>query len=351
MAPSLALQELLMRIAGSISSFACSLTIIVYLNSIPLQKKSHNQIIFNIAISELFTSIGGCLGISHNGTFKCWIQVFLTNYFPLTSIFWTTVIGYFLLCLLDIPNAAEKHRKIMSQSWVHVLCWGLPLILTFFPLLTDHYGTFDGKDGWCFLRPGTKYPKWTYLFWIIVAFFGWVYLAVFSFLFLVIFVFIKITRVDYPEPRLRVMAYKSLRRLVSYPLIILLSWGSLTVYILWSTVFPQAGQLEVPFFVYLSFSVPLLSGTLTSLAFFFFSSEARYTLVTLLFCLPPESEEPTSLRRKGIQVLSVQRSKDEPLDSVSASFHFWQTISKHFQSRVVPLPPSQGQTPPVIVSP
>ena len=342
-----------MRIASSISCFASCLAILVYLNSIPIQKKSHNQIIFNIAISELFSAIGGCLGISRNGTFKCWIQVFLTNYFPLTCIFWTTVIGYFLWCLLDIQNAQEKHKQILSQRWVHIVCWGVPLVVTFFPLLTDHYGTFDGNDGWCFLRPGTKYPEWTYLFWLIVAFFGWVYLAVFSFLFLVIFVFIKITQTDYPEPRLKAIAYKSLRRLVSYPLIILLSWASLTVYILWSTFYPHARQLQVPVFVYISFTVPLLSGLFTSLAFFLFSSEARYTLVTLLFCLPTESEDTTSPPRGAVQILSVQSPKDEELDSASTSFHIWQTISRHFMSRVVPIqqPSSQQQQTPPLMTP
>lgn len=289
------------------------------------------------------TSIGGILGISKSGSFKCGIQTFLTNYFPLTSIFWTTVIGYFLLSLLDLQHAHHLQTKLMSKRWVHLVCWGLPLALTLLPLITDQYGTFDGEDGWCFLHPGSKYPKWTYQFWIIVAFFGWVYLAVFSFFFLTIYVSLKLTRADYPEPRLRDVALKSLRRLVSYPLIILISWCSLTVYILWSTFYPSAAVLSDANFVYISFTVPLFSGTLTSLAFFSFSSEARYTFFLLLGCISEDFHSSThSLKRNAIQVQSRKEEGDEP---EAPTCQVWNTITRHFLTRVQPAPPTQGQIP------
>jgi hypothetical protein len=241
----------------------------------------------------------------------------------------------------------------MSQRWVHVLCWGLPLVVTFFPLITDHFGTFDGEDGWCFISKGDKYPDWTYVFWIIVAFFGWVYLAVFLFLFLVIYVFIKVTRADYPEPRLRVVAYKSLKRLVCYPLIILLCWGSLALYFMLYVAFPNVAALQIPVVLYFSaLVIPLLSGTLTSIAFFTFSPEAQFTLVTLLLCLVPEAGEATYVLSDTLQVRSIATlPMNQDPDSDSTSFHFWQTIATHFQSRVFPLASSQGQTPPVLASP
>jgi hypothetical protein len=349
------MQALLMRVAATISCFACTVTITVFLLSVPLQRKVHNQIIFNIAVSEFFSAVGGLLGVSKNGSLQCDIQTFLTNYFPLTSIFWTTVIAYFLLSLLDIPNAHSRQKKIMSQTWLHVFCWGVPLVVTFLPLTTDKFGTFDGKDGWCFLRPGSEYPNWTYEFWTIVAFFGWVYLAIAFYLILIIYVFVNLTKVDYPEPRLKETALKSLRKLVSYPIIILISWGSMTVYILWgSLISPSAPQLQDPAFVLITFTVPLFSGTLTSLAFFTCSSEARYTLIRILCCISLDSEDNSAneMRKRGARLLLAIR-KDDGLDSnsdtASHTFNLWHTLTRHFQNRVTPLPlampSSQGRMP------
>jgi hypothetical protein len=345
-------QQALMRMSSATSCFACSVAIVVYSSSVALKKKLHNQIIFNIAVSEFFSAVGGLLGTSKSGSFQCGLQTFLTNYFPLTSIFWTTVIAYFLFCLLDLPHADQRQKKIMSLTWVHVLCWGLPLVVTLGPLTTDHFGTFDGNDGWCFLRPGNQYPNWTYVFWIFVAFFAWVYLAIFFYIFLTIYVFLKVLRADYPEPRLKEIAIKSLRRLVSYPIIILLSWCSMTVYILWSTFDPSAHQLEQPTFVKITSTVPLFSGTLTSLAFFSFSSEARHTLIRLLCCISLSSEDNSAndfRKRMDRLLMAIKNDEEFNLDSETPApapntitCNLW-FFTKHFQNRVAPLPTNEGR--------
>lgn len=337
----LEMQELLMIISGGISCFFCFLAILVYLSSHNLQKKSHNKIIFYIALCEFFSAIGGLLGISQNNTFKCSLQSFLTNYFPLASIFWTTVIAYFLLGLLDLPHAHAHQKKILSKSWIHVVCWALPLLVSLLPLVTDNYGTFDGKDGWCFLRPG-NHPKWTYKFWVFVAFFGWVYLAIFIYICLLSYVFLKLNKAHYPDPRLRNAALKSLRKLISYPLITLVSWSVIAVYIIWGSFNPSSPVLSNHVFISVTFSVPLFSGTLTSLAFFSFSYEARYTLIRLALFLPPDSDigSTNDLKRNAVHQADLIGDIEGENDGLFSSFKFWESITKHFTLRIVPASPS-----------
>ncbi len=85
--------EILMRLSSSISCVSCLLVILLYHTNENISKKSYNQLIYFIAISDFFSAIGGLFGVSKNGTFGCVVQSFLTNYFPLASIFWTVVIS------------------------------------------------------------------------------------------------------------------------------------------------------------------------------------------------------------------------------------------------------------------
>ena len=296
------IQELLMRIGSSITLISCLLILLVYKFSNKLKNKSYNKIICYIAISDILTSIGGLLGISKSGSIKCYIQTLLTNIFPLSSIFWTTIISYILYSI--IKSSKLNNKDITSYFWIHCFCWGLPLLVTLLPLTTETYGTFNGEDGWCFLEPGVNSPSWTYQFWIYISFFGWVYLSLFIYFILILYIFYYITysssstssrststhSISTPSITSPInsiattqLINKILSKLIWYPIIIFFSWCVITLYILWDAYDPSSSILQNQLFIYFTFTVPLFSGFLTSLAFFFGSSEAQKCLKDICY--------------------------------------------------------------------
>jgi hypothetical protein len=278
-----------MRIASSLSLVSCFLVIVVFNSSAKLQKRSYNKIIFFIALSDMLCAVGGMLGISRNGTFRCAIQTILTNLFPLASIFWTTVIAYFLFSIVNRTKLVPNQHDIISHWWLHMICWGLPTVVTLFPLITDGYGTYDGEPGWCFLKPRRSSPPWTYDFWVFASFFGWVYISLMLFVVLAVNIFCVVNLA--PQERARslsrdsatsALVRKILSKLMWYPLVILVCWSLITVYIVWDAFSPSSASLMAePSLLAVTFSVPLFSGVLTSLSFFIGSPEARQTLCQL----------------------------------------------------------------------
>jgi hypothetical protein len=254
------------------------MVIVLYLFYESISKKSYNQLIYFIAISDFFSAVGGLFGISKNGTWNCFIQSFLTNYFPLTSIFWTVVISYLLYDVLQKPHLKRKKHGIDVENWVHLLCWGWPLLLSVLPLTTTDYGTFDGEDGWCFLRPRDGSPKWTFRFWLFAAFFAWVYIAIAIFSLFIFYVGYVVTS---PSGYLQTDSIiartirKAINKLIWYPLIILTSWVVMTIYELWAGFYPDEVALTDPTFMYFTFTLPLFSGLMTTAAFFGGCPEAR----------------------------------------------------------------------------
>jgi hypothetical protein len=270
-----------MRFISSFSCLSCLSVICLYLSCDSISKKRYNQLIYYIAISDFFSAVGGLFGYSTNGTFRCYIQSFLTNYFPLTSIFWTVVITYLLFDILQKPHLQRK-KTMEIDLWVHLVCWGLPLLLTLLPLTTTDYGTFDGEDGWCFLRPRNGSPKWTFHFWLFVAFFAWVYIAILIFsLFLLYVAYVTTSPSGYLQTDSIISStiHKAIRKLVWYPLIILVSWFVMTIYELWAGFYPNEPSLSDPTFMYLTFTLPLFSGLLTTAAFFSGSHEAQQVIL------------------------------------------------------------------------
>lgn len=231
-------------------------------------------------MSDFFAAVGGLFGNSKNGTFNCFVQSFLTNYFPLTSIFWTVVISYLLFDILQKPHLNRK-QSMNIERWVHLLCWGFPFLLTVLPLTTTDYGTFDGEDGWCFLRPRTGSPKWTFRFWLFAAFFAWVYIAITIFLIFIVYVaYVVASPSGYLQTDSIITSTirKAVNKLIWYPVIILLSWFVMTIYELWGGFYPNENSLSDPTFMYFTFTMPLFSGLMTSTAFISGCSEAQQVL-------------------------------------------------------------------------
>jgi hypothetical protein len=201
----------------------------------------------------------------------------------MTSMFWTTVIAIYLYDMISRSARSSLFDKNKpAYYWLHLIGWGLPLLLTFTPLVTETFGTLNGEDGWCFLKHREEYPNWTFTFWVIVSFFGWEYLC--SFLYLVLMVYIMVslscTAKDLVSAERHSKILDNIKKLIWYPLIILFSWMML-----------------------LGPETPLLSGILTSVAFFMSSEEAVLQLKKLFRC---RLRDAVIVPQDGPNVVSVQ---------------------------------------------
>ena len=84
--------------------------------------------------SELLSLLAFAIGPQTNGGFVCFIQAFITNYFPLAAVLWTVCIVYQLYIIIVFSSKVENER------YLHYLSWGTPLLVSVFPLTSAKYG-------------------------------------------------------------------------------------------------------------------------------------------------------------------------------------------------------------------
>jgi hypothetical protein len=223
-----------------ILSFLGSLTIILIFLSHPIIKqKKINTLVYYIAICDLCATLGWIVGESKDGTVKCWLQSMITSYFPLVSLFLTTLIAVILFAviykktwsLLYLLHSSLSDRTILYSNLTFYLCWFIPFLLTLLPLTTNSYGNPGNSSGWCFLDRSPTH-KWTLTFWIFFSFYLWFYLAVFLYFLLLwsityrlSFVYGTLARL---QNRCEVVTVQriqgSIRKFIWYPLIIVICW-------------------------------------------------------------------------------------------------------------------------------
>lgn len=208
-------------------SFIGSVSILILFNSRPiLMKKKINSLVFYIAISDLFATLGWIIGESEDGTIKCWFQSMMTSFFPLVSLFYTTLISIILFAVIY-----KKKWGILYSNEILYGCWIFPLILTLLPLTTNSYGNPGSTSGWCFLDRSHSH-RWTLTFWIFFSFYLWFYIAVFLYFLLLwsityrlSFIYGTLARIQNRSEDLTISRIKkSIRKFIWYPLIIVLCW-------------------------------------------------------------------------------------------------------------------------------
>jgi hypothetical protein len=219
--------EDLVVIFAILSIIGCLCIVGIYHLNSEIKKKRVNGIVCAIAICNLFAAAGVCIGEPHDGSALCWIQSFTTSYFPLVSVFLTTMIAHLLYQLVYHKQFFNTFPKVVYYG-----CWGLPFILTLLPLSTNSYGNPGSDKGWCFLDYRSESPRWTLLFWIIVSFYVWFYVAVVTYLLLLWFISYRISYIYSTHARARngsehsgrARIYRSLLRMIWYPIIIIICW-------------------------------------------------------------------------------------------------------------------------------
>lgn len=261
--------SLLMILCGSISCFGTSLVIVFYWTNKSLQKSIYNQVIYYISISDFFSSLGGSFGYVHEKSLLCKAQAILTNIFPLSSVFWVTIMIYIYVKLL---TSYESVHAI--HSTIHIFCWGFPILLTFLPLTTNKFGVIDGEVGWCWLDERSSTPPWASFFWNILSFYLWIWLAIGVYLLFYFYILYEI-RNRYETFRSSDNILRTLHKISLYPLSVVACWFIPCVYDLFE--YYGSSTTNNLLFQQLSSVTPMLQGTFTCIIFVSTNSEVIFT--------------------------------------------------------------------------
>lgn len=136
------------------------------------------RLVFMVAVSDVFYSLGLFLGdaggsASHLGASPalCTLQAILISYFQLTSLTWAVSIAFTLhmAFLRELPSFAPNEVERHNLKY-HLVCWGLPLLLTSLPAFTNSYGD---TGGWCWISSlssaGTTWRFLQFYIWLWAA--------------------------------------------------------------------------------------------------------------------------------------------------------------------------------------
>jgi hypothetical protein len=127
-------------LGSSLSIFGCVLVMLKIGTNKSMRSKLYNQVIFNIALSDCTFSLGAIIGLPDDGTWPCYLQSALTNIGPVATLFWTTVLVHHVYVILTASPTTVQSRS-NSISWkLYLICWGIPVLVTFLPLTTVKFG-------------------------------------------------------------------------------------------------------------------------------------------------------------------------------------------------------------------
>jgi len=194
-------------------------------------KKAYMEIIYYIAIADFLTALGSSVGTPYNHSSSCYFEGLVTNIFTLSSVFWCIIISILLYYIV------AKGKSFRVQLWMHIICWGLPIIVTLLPFINTNYGKVDDDGGsWCFIVDDDRSGEWDTIIWFWLAYYLWIWLSIIFVLVIVSIVIFKARRLQKEETKIEVNA--AIKKMIGYPLIIILVWAVSTAYDTLTVLFP-----------------------------------------------------------------------------------------------------------------
>jgi hypothetical protein len=226
-----------MQISSGLSMLA-SLLVMITIYKIDGYDKVFLKSVFFISFSDFFASLGTVIGGTKSDSAACYFQGIVSNYFDLTSFFWTFMTAY-QVYLIVFKNRTDKDMKLQWFGWI------LPIGFTLLPLTTSTYANDDGTTGWCYISANAPSGEsWLPLFWFLFSFFFWLWLLFFFIIFIIIAVGYKLW-----YKQLNVAAKPVVLRLIGYPIILFVSWVVPSVIDIDTAVGGKMNQSNLPFTV------------------------------------------------------------------------------------------------------
>lgn len=193
------------------------------------EKLLYHRTVFYIALSCFINGFGTMMGEPRDGSPECWFMAIITGIFSLSSIFWTVYLTYRLHGVTRVSDSAHRPSKSRWKSLaLHAACWGVPVLLTFLPLVQFSFGVPDGDYGWCFLVDHGKQSPYWLLFWWWMAFYLWVWLSIFCAAVLLIMTKATLNTASVEHQSFAIVL-QALMRLRLYCAVIIISWLPYTI--------------------------------------------------------------------------------------------------------------------------
>ena len=166
-------------ISSVLSILGCILTISAYILWKDVRQSTARVILLFLAIADLGTGLGYLMAVvgfnvmvhGPNSTqLRCpsghvWfsrVQSFITTFFPVSSFFWTSVMGLYFLSALVF----RRHRWGLKVLVIlNGICWGLPFVLLVVMSILKILGpgkctgTSSASAAWSFVSDNTKYTR------------------------------------------------------------------------------------------------------------------------------------------------------------------------------------------------
>jgi hypothetical protein len=235
-----------------------------------------------------------------NGSISCSLEGFFNLYAYPVSWLWSTVLMYFLYSL------AVHGRLPLSMPVFHVICWGLPLLLTLLNLTTNTYGRSDDYPEYEVCSLGGNY--FDGFWWHTITYYClWLLCIV-----LMGIMYLRISCLRTSELAIAVDEFRlATKTLVKYPIALFVFW---LPHMIGVTI---SGHLtNVSDFYVIALVIKNFHGVATALIFFADSSEARTHWSELfnrilLTLFPATAADKEDLNRASISSVDPSRWGDK----------------------------------------
>ena len=261
----------LIAFIGTVVSCVSSFFVLISFSLFPrLWNRLFMQIVLYISLSDFIAN--ACLfsgGPSND--YLCFFQGFFQQFFYPASWLWTTLLMYLLYCLV------RYGKIVLKRHYMHLICWGLPLLFTLLPLTTETYSNGPEHVGLCWIETRSSNNSsiqltvvWRLLTWELPIFFC-------SFLMLswALLIYRMLLMENIPCPK---AVQTALKALFAYPLFLMICWLPIAI----SNNICENCLAPGSIMETMLFMLTVQQGTFTAIAFFYNSLEVRRHWYTLL---------------------------------------------------------------------
>jgi hypothetical protein len=244
--------------ASLLACISSAFVVLTYITFKPMRQKRFMKFIFYMSSCDLCIGIISLFGFPQSGSALCWAQGMLGIYFAVCSWLWTTALSYVTYCIV-------LSKPVLSDAWLHAICWLLPVVLALIPLVDTSYGAISGESQWCLIVNNSRSPSYASTMWSVITYFFWLFICSVLMVYWGIVVYLKMRN---REDSLSSVVVKTYNRVFLYPFAMIAFW-------IMNFISIDVPSNDVNLFSGLSMLFGVSYGTATAVIFLFKSEEAR----------------------------------------------------------------------------
>jgi hypothetical protein len=307
--------EVVILVAAIVACLASLSIIVTYCVFVPIRNKRFMKFILYMSSCDLGLGIITLFGYPDSGSAMCYVQGILCIYFSMCSWFWTTALSYVTYCIIVHGNF------LISDVWLHLFCWGVPLLLALIPFINATYGSLNQVHvQWCLIINDASSPAYASTLWSYLSYFGWLFLCCGLMIFWTVRVHWMLHK---RKDTLSAAVVKTYDRVAWYPVAMAAFW-------ILNFICNDLPRDENNLVAGLSMLTGVSYGTATAVIFWYKSEECRRRWMELLFpvrqqrltttVMPVDFEEDRFIEDSIIPSVVVYNNSTDSVMSKEASF-------------------------------